>query len=214
MATGQMALLLGIVLTNLASLGISRLRACITIIGTQGVLVSMLPLLSGVRVTATVVLFALINSAVKGGLIPWLLRRALRVSGTRSELAPLVSYTVALLLGVAALGGAAWLSARLPLEGGGVALLVAPMAFHTMLIGLLLVIIRRSALSQILGYLALENGIFAFGALFAVKEPWLVQLGVLLDLLGAVFVMGIALFHISRTFDHIDTVRLSALKED
>ena len=43
--------------------------------------------------------------------------------------------------------------------------------------------------------------------------PWLVQLGVLLDLLAGVFVMGIALFHISRTFDHIDTVKLSALKD-
>ncbi len=213
MNTLHMALIVGVVLTNLASLGSSRLRACITIIGVQGVLVSMLPLLGGAHVTWTVVLFALVNGAVKGGLIPWLLRRALQVSGTRSELDPFVSYTMALLLGVAALGAASWLSTRLPFAGRHLAQYVAPMAFHTMLIGLLLVIVRRTALSQILGYLTLENGIFAFGALFAVKEPWLVQLGVLLDLLAGVFVMGIALFHISRTFDHIDTVKLSALKD-
>ncbi|MCX7002020.1 MAG: hydrogenase [bacterium] len=213
MNTLHMALIVGVVLTNLASLGSSRLLACITIIGVQGVLVSLLPLLGGAHVTWTVLLFALVNCAVKGGLIPWLLRRALLVSGTRSELDPFVSYTIALLLGVAALGGASWLSTRLPFAGHHLAQYVAPMAFHTMLIGLLLVIVRRTALSQILGYLTLENGIFAFGALFAIKEPWLVQLGVLLDLLAGVFVMGIALFHISRTFDHIDTVKLSALKD-
>ena len=48
---------------------------------------------------------------------------------------------------------------------------------------------------------------------FAIQEPLLVEMGVLLDLFTAVFVMGIAIHHISREFDHIDTDRLSALKD-
>jgi len=65
---------------------------------------------------------------------------------------------------------------------------------------------------QTLGYLAMENGIYAFGLAFAVEEPLLVEMGVLLDVFVAVFVMGIAIYHISREFDHIDTDRLSALR--
>jgi hydrogenase-4 component E len=58
----------------------------------------------------------------------------------------------------------------------------------------------------------MENGIYAFGLAVALKEPLLVELGTLLDVFMAVFVMGIAIFHINREFDHIDTDLLSTLK--
>ena len=77
----------------------------------------------------------------------------------------------------------------------------------------LVIVGRRKAVMQALGYLAMENGIYAFGLAFAVEEPLLVEMGVLLDVFVAVFVMGIAIHHISREFDHIDTDRLSALKD-
>ncbi len=82
-----------------------------------------------------------------------------------------------------------------------------------MMVGLLLIVSRRKAVMQTLGYLAMENGIYAFGLAFAVEEPLLVEMGVLLDVFVAVFVMGIAIHHISREFDHIDTDRLSTLKD-
>jgi hydrogenase-4 component E len=59
----------------------------------------------------------------------------------------------------------------------------------------------------------MENGIYAFGLAFALSEPLLVELGVLLDIFMAVFVMGIAIFHINREFNHMDTDRLSLLKD-
>ena len=59
----------------------------------------------------------------------------------------------------------------------------------------------------------LENGIYTLGMVLARDESFLVQLGVLLDLFVGVFVMGIAIFHISRAFDHIDTDQLVALKD-
>ena len=76
-----------------------------------------------------------------------------------------------------------------------------------------MIVSRRKALSQVLGYLVFENGIYIFGAGIAYKAPLLVELGVLLDVLVAVFVMGIAIFHISREFDSIDTTRLSSLRD-
>jgi hydrogenase-4 component E len=88
-----------------------------------------------------------------------------------------------------------------------------PAAFHAILIGLFLIVSRRKAVAQVLGYLALENGVFVFGVGLVRQATLLVEMGILLDVFVAVFVMGIAIFHISREFDHIDTDRLSLLKE-
>jgi len=67
--------------------------------------------------------------------------------------------------------------------------------------------------SQVLGFLVMENGIYVFGVGVVKEISLLVELGVLLDVFVAVFVMGITIFHISREFDHIDTDRLSTLKD-
>jgi len=58
----------------------------------------------------------------------------------------------------------------------------------------------------------LENGIYCFGLAVVSGMPLLLELGVLMDIFVAVFVMGIAIYHINREFDHIDADRLSALK--
>ena len=79
-------------------------------------------------------------------------------------------------------------------------------------IGLFMIISRRKALMQVIGYLVLENGIFVFGVITVVATPLLVELGVLLDAFVAVFVMGIAVFHINREFGSMDVDQLNALK--
>jgi hydrogenase-4 component E len=80
-------------------------------------------------------------------------------------------------------------------------------------VGFVLLVTRRKAITQVLGYLTLENGVYAFGAAVALDMPVMVELGILLDVFVGVFVMGIAIFHISREFDHIDTDRLVNLSD-
>ncbi len=156
---------------------------------------------------------ALLTALIKGLAFPWLLLRALRAVNARRETEPLVGYTTSLLLGVALLALAMWLGGRLPLPVPVRSPLVVPLALFTIMTGLLAVISRRKALTQVLGYLVMENGIYAFGLAFARHEPLLLELGILLDVFMAVFVMGITLFHINREFDHLDADRLSALKD-
>ena len=79
--------------------------------------------------------------------------------------------------------------------------------------GLILLTTRRKAISQVVGYLVLENGIFVFGLLLVDAMPLLVEVGVLLDLFVAVFVMGIILNHIRDEFASLDTGRLEELRE-
>ena len=102
---------------------------------------------------------------------------------------------------------------RLTVPLGGVDQILVPISLFTILTGAFLLVARRKAITQVLGFLVLENGVYLFGVTFAVSEPWLVQMGVLLDLMAAVFVMGIIIYHINREFDHIDIDRLSNLRD-
>jgi len=81
-----------------------------------------------------------------------------------------------------------------------------------MFTGLYLLIMRRKAVTQVLGYLVLENGIYLFGVAAVSEIPLLIEAGLLLDVFVAVFVMGIAIYQINREFNHIDTDKLNILK--
>jgi len=205
--------LIAVVLTNLTLLGSSRLRACIRAFAIQGAFVSVLPLLApGHGPTLRVIAFAALVAAIKALVFPWLLERAVRQANVPREVEPFVGFTTSLLVGVALLGASLWLGERLSPAGPGFNPRVAPVAFFTIFVGLFLIISRRKALSQVIGYLALENGIYVFSAAQSHFMP-LLEIGVLLDVFAAVFVMGIAMFHIGREFDHLDADRLSSLKE-
>jgi hydrogenase-4 component E len=68
------------------------------------------------------------------------------------------------------------------------------------------------AVAQVVGYLLVENGVFIMGQTLAGEIPLTVELGILLDLFVGIFIFGIAIFHISDEFDHIDTAALTSLK--
>ncbi len=203
-----------LILANLRLLGASRLTACIQTVAAQALLLGAVPLLMpgnelGVRLIAIVGVTTLIKAIV----LPWLLRRAAReLSGTR-EVEPFIGFSTSMLLGMALFGVSVFLAAPLKHAGLEQSGPLIPVALFTMMVGLLVIITRRKAITQVVGYLVMENGIYVFGMAFAVQEPLLVEMGVLLDVLAAVFVMGLTIYHISREFDHIDTDRLSALKD-
>jgi hydrogenase-4 component E len=88
-----------------------------------------------------------------------------------------------------------------------------PVALFSILAGLFLLVSRRHAVNQVLGFIVLENGAFIFGVGVMGETSLLVEMGVLLDVFVAVFIMGIMLFHISREFDQIDTEQLTSLKD-
>jgi hydrogenase-4 component E len=203
-----------IILTNLVLLGSSRIRTAIRTAALQGIILALLPLVcrSGGPVLHSLLLAAG-SMALKGVLFPWLLFRARREANVRREPNPFVGYNASVMAGVVAMGLSLWLGARLPLPSSGVPPLVLPAAFFTILSGLFLMVTRKTALTQVVGYLVLENGIYTFGVAVVQDSPWLVELGVLLDVFVAVFVMGITVFHISREFEHVDTERLAALKD-
>jgi hydrogenase-4 component E len=207
------ALIVLVVLSNMNLLGSSRLYACIRIIAVQGVLMGILPLLVHAGdISLRMVLTAAASTGLKGLVFPWLLLRAARQAGVGRELEPVVGYTTSIAMGIGLLAGATWISRRLPMVSSAHNTHVVAVALFTLMVGLFLIVGRNKALLQVLGYLAMENGIYAFGLAFAQSEPLMVELGILLDVFMAVFVMGITIYHINREFDHIDTDRLSELR--
>jgi len=208
------AILVSLLLTGFLLLASSRLASCIRTVAVQGILLGLLAIAAQDGKPSVVgVLLPFTSATVKGFLLPWLLNRAMRDADTVREVEPIISYNLSVIAGAVALAVSLWLGQRLPLPNQPASLLLVPTAFFTCLVGFILLVTRRKAITQVLGYLTLENGVYAFGAAVALDMPVLVELGILLDVFVGVFVMGIAIFHISRQFDHIDTDRLVSLSD-
>jgi hydrogenase-4 component E len=198
---------------NFVALGVSRIRGVINAVALQGILLGILPLLAPGDIGLRGMLLVAVTIALKGFIIPRFLVRAMREADIQHEVNPVVNYTSSLLLGAVGTGLAMVFSFTLPLAEGDTGLLVVPASLATVWTGFLLLTARKKAIMQVLGYLVLENGIFLFGLLLLEAMPFLVEVGVLLDLFTGVFVMGIIIHHISREFASTSTEHLSELKD-
>jgi hydrogenase-4 component E len=207
-------LLIGLAMgLNLLALGTSRLPALIRAMSAQGVILGVIPVLLGHDLDWRVALIALATLAGKGVVIPSLLRRAMRTAQIDRELDPLIGFVPSLLLGAGGAIAALALVPLLPLLPEHANTLLVPGALATVLTGFILLIGRTKAISQVCGYLILENGIYLFGLLLIKAMPLLVEAGVLLDLTVGVFIIGIIVDRIQRAFDSLDTRKLTALRE-
>ncbi len=206
-------LLVVVLLLNFLLLGTSRLRAAIRTSAAQGVLLGLVSVLLHAIADVRPIALGAATIAIKGIVIPGLLLRAIRDAAIRREIEPFIGYVSSLLLGAVATGAALLFASKLPLAPQHVGSLLLPSSLATVLTGFLILTTRRKAITQVVGYLVLENGIFIMGLTLQEAMPFLVEVGVLLDLLVAIFVIGIVIDHINREFASLDVARLDALKE-
>lgn len=205
------SILIVLLLTNFFILGTANLRASIRVVAIQGVLLSLLPLFVESHATVRLLLLVFVTAGIKGALIPWLLLKAIRDVHIRHEVEPYLGFIPSLFLCAIGTGMALLFGDRLPLAPEHRNALFVPAALATLLAGFLVLTTRRKAISQVTGYLMLENGIYVFGLLL--YQAMAVEVGVLLDLVVGIFIMGIVLNHIQREFASLDTERLSRLRE-
>jgi hydrogenase-4 component E len=206
-------LLVVVLLLNLFLLGTTRLRAVIGGSALQGVVLGVLAFIVHGHAAVAPFLVALGAIAVKGFLIPRFLYKAMRDAAIHREVEPFIGFIPSLLLGALGTGLSVLFAQTLPLVPDHRATLLLPTSFATVLTGFIILTTRRKAITQVVGYLVLENGIFVMGLALLEAMPLLVEAGVLLDLFVGIFVMGIIINHISREFSSMDTARLSSLKE-
>lgn len=201
-----------VVFTDFAVLGSSRLSACIRAVAFQGLLLGLLPPILYGSASAHTLALAGGTIVVKAIVLPAFLRWAIREASVRREVEPLIGYMASLVLGIVALAISFAVANVLPLVATRSTLLI-PAALVTVIIGLIVLITRAKALTQVVGYLMLENGIYLFGLTQLERVPFLVEVGVLLDVFVGVFIMGIIVFHINREFDSLSAARLTELRE-
>jgi len=198
-----------------AMLAQRRVVALVNLLAFQGALLCAATLLLAYRTGQTHLYFsALLTLALKVVFLPWLLHRLIRRLGVYWDSEQLINTTGTMLLGllivIFAFGLAqpiAALASTATRNAIGIAVAVVLLAFLTM-------ITRRKAMSQVVGFLSMENGLF-FGAMSATYGmPMIVEFGVALDVLVAVLVLGVFFFQIREQFDSLDLSHLESLKED
>jgi hydrogenase-4 component E len=188
-------------LTCFALLGTSRIGACIRWLSFQGILFGIVPvIMHDGGLTIREVFLSAGNIGLKGIIFPWLLLRLRARANYNREVEPFIGFVASILFGILALGLSAWLALELKAALKQAPFVMLESSIFLIFVGLFLIISRRNALMQVIGYLVLENGIFVFGVITVVGTPLLVELGVLLDAFVAVFVMGIAILHINIEF--------------
>jgi hydrogenase-4 component E len=206
-------LVLAILVLNFAMLGTSRVSAAVNGSALQGVILGSLVFFVHGELAVRPIVVGVIAILIKAVLIPGMLLRSLRDAAIRREVEPLVSYVMSLMLGALATAGAIWFASSLPLAPQHTGSLLVPGSIATVLTGFIILTTRRKAITQVVGYLVLENGIFVMGLTLHDVMPFLVELGVLLDLLVGIFVIAIVINHISREFASLDVTELDKLRD-
>jgi len=201
-----------LILLNLYLLSVSRLEATINAVAIQGVLLGILPAILVVQPSIEVIVTGFLAIVVKGFIFPILLRRAMREARVRKEVDSSTGFIVSLILGASGTCAAVSLAAGLPLLDQFAHSLLIPTAFSIILTGFLLLTTRRRAITQVVGFLVLGNGIFLFGLTLINAIPSLVDIGMLFDLCVWVFVIGVILNQVQRTFSSLDTNRMTVLR--
>jgi len=206
----ELALVL-IILPGIIILGNNRLGTIIQLFALQSLVLSTIPLLIHPGIHAFVMAVATV--ILKVFLMPAMLFWAIRHVSIRREVQPLIGYGKTLILGGLLIGVAFLISSKLDLPDKEISNLLIPSAFSIVMIGFLLLVSRFKAITQVIGYLIMENGIFLFALLLLEKTPLLVEMGILLDIFVAVLVMGIIINHINQEFGSASTINLKNLKD-
>ncbi|CAK7031521.1 MAG: hypothetical protein DELT_02810 [Desulfovibrio sp.] len=203
-----------LIITNLALLATERQRQCIRLLAAQGFILGILPLLGDIApLNWHLLAIAVVFVGIKAVALPYLLRRSHANLPQSAPLAPYLGYNRCVLAGCLGCAFSLWLAVRLPVPANPLFLVFFAPAFTTVFTGLLLIVTRRKILTQVMGYLVLENGIYLLGVPLARHDAMWLELSMLLDVFVGVFIMVIAIKHLNRAFDSIDVDRIASLRD-
>ena len=209
--------LLGALLLMLAFAMISqrRILSLIHLYALQGVtLVMATAVVAHVTGQPHLYLSAALTLALKVLLIPWLLLRVIARLQVRWDVETLINIPTTMLIGI----GVVIFSFNLALPIARLSTSVASgtlgIALACVLLSFLMMITRAKAVPQVIGFLAMENGLFFAATSATTGMPMVVELGIALDVLIGVLILGVFLFQIREQFDSLDIRHLERLKED
>ena len=156
---------------------------------------------------------ALLTLALKVLLLPWIMHRLIHALNVRWDVETLIDIPATMLIGIVLVIFAFNLAAPISQIAGTVTKSTLGIATASILLAFLMMITRRKAVSQVIGFLAMENGLFFAATSATYGMPMIVELGILFDVLVGMLIFGVFFFHIRETFESLDIHHLEKLKE-
>ena len=209
--------LLGAVLLMLAFAMIAQRRvlSLINLFTLQGaVLVLSTVVVAYVTNQSHLYISAGITFALKVLLIPWLLHRVVERLEIESDIETLINIPTTMLIGILIVIVSFNLALPIAELSSTLARGTIGIALACVLLSFLMMITRAKALAQVIGFLAMENGLFFAATSATYGMPMVVELGIALDVLIGVLILGVFIFQIREQFDSLDIRHLERLKEE
>jgi hydrogenase-4 component E len=147
-------------------------------------------------------------------LIPWVLHRLIDRLFVRWDVETLINIPATMLIGIGLVIFAFALATPISQMASALTRSTLGIALASVLLAFLMMIVRRKAVPQVIGFLAMENGLFFAATSATYGMPLVVELGVALDVLVGTFIFGIFFFHIREQFDSLDIRHMEKLKQD
>ncbi len=154
-----------------------------------------------------------VTFGLKVVVLPWFLHWLIRKLNVQWDIEAMINIPVQMLIGIALVIFAFNLAAPISEIAGTVTRSTLGIATASVLLSFLMMITRRKAVSQVIGFLAMENGLFFAATSATYGMPLVVELGILFDVLVGALVFGLFFFHIRETFESLDIHHLEKLKE-
>jgi hydrogenase-4 component E len=155
-----------------------------------------------------------VTLALKVLLIPWLLHRVINRLNVRWDIETLINIPTTLIFGIVLVIFAFYLTAPISELSTSIARGTLGIALACVLLSFMMMITRSKAVPQVIGFLAMENGLFFAATAATYGMPMVVELGIALDVLVGILILGVFMFQIREQFDSLDIRHLEKLKDE
>jgi hydrogenase-4 component E len=203
-----------VLFTSFALLAQSRMLNMINVFAWQGVLLSattaLVALVSGQHHLYT---SALLTMVLKAMMIPWILRRLIIRLDIHREVESVVRPAVVLMAGASLVVFSYWVALPIVHLSTLITRNTIAVSIAIVLLGMLMIITRNKAVSQVVGFMSMENGLFFAAVVSTYGMPMVVELGIAFDVLVAAILFGVFFFQIRASIDSLDVDRLNRLTE-
>lgn len=157
---------------------------------------------------------AMLTLLLKVLLIPWILHKLILRLNVKWDVEPLINVPATMLIGIVLVIIAFNLALPVAQLSSSIARGTLGIALACILLSFMMMITRSKAVPQVIGFLSMENGLFFAATAATNGMPMVVELGIALDILVGLLILGVFMFQIRERFDNLDIHNLEHLKED
>ena len=199
---------------SFAMLAQRRVLALINLFALQGLPLCLSTLVVAVTTGQTHLYWSAgLTLALKALLLPWILHRLVRRLEVKWDVESLIKVPTTMLAGIVLVMIAFNVALPISQLSSTISRGTLGIALATVMLAFLMMITRSKAIPQVVGFLAMENGLFLAATSATYGMPMVVELGIALDVLVGVIILGVFFFQIREQFDSLDIRHLEKLKE-